>query len=185
MKTEAEKIAHYYAKQREYQQNAIARQRQKQANPEWRQQQYEKRRQRAQQAFEKAKSKTSCRGLKGRTPRASERRMMDKIGALPCIACYVHGVINYAVSLHHIEGRTADGAHGRVLPLCDGHHQHTPPAAILARFPWIVPVHADGKHGGKTEFEKLNGTQEHLYSLCLIMVENKSGYIWTEECSNG
>lgn len=185
MKTEAEKIAHHYAKQREYQQNAIARQRERQASPEWRQQQYEKQKARNERAIERARNKPACRGLKGRTPRAVERRFMNLIGALPCVACYVHGVINYNVSLHHVDGRTADGAHSYVLPLCDCHHQHMPPPAKAAIFPWLIPVHADGKHGGKAQFEKLNGTQEHLYSLCLNMVENKPGYIWTEECCNG
>lgn len=182
MKTEAEKIAHHYAKQREYQQNAIARQRERQASPEWRQKQYDKRKAGVLRSIERAKNKPVSRGLKGRTPRKAERVMMDKIGALPCIACYMHGVINYATSLHHIDGRTADGAHARILSLCDGHHQHIPHAVILARFPWMVPVHADGKHGGKAEFERLNGTEDFLYQECLKLVESKQQFIFIEEC---
>ena len=96
--------------------------------------------------------------------------MMDKIGSLPCIACHVNGIVNEVISLHHLEGRTADGAHAYVLPLCDHHHQHAAPAAVRAIYPWLVPVHADGTCGGKAEFEALNGTQEHLYSLCLEMI---------------
>ncbi|EDQ0382205.1 recombinase, partial [Salmonella enterica subsp. enterica serovar Oslo] len=29
---------------------------------------------------------------------------------------------------------------------------------------------ADGNYGGRITFEALNGTQEHLYNLCLEMI---------------
>lgn len=170
MKTAQEKLQCHFEKQREYQARAIARQREKQANPEWRAEQYEKQRERQIKSAERAKKRPCGKGLKGRTPRAAERRMMDKIGSLPCIACHVNGIVNEVISLHHLEGRTADGAHAYVLPLCDHHHQHAAPAAVRAIYPWLVPVHADGTCGGKAEFEALNGTQEHLYSLCLEMI---------------
>lgn len=170
MKTASEKLQRHFEKQREYQQRAIERQRAKMADPDWRQAQYDKHRASQMRAAERAKSKPACRGLKGRTPRAAERVMMDKIGSLPCIACYAHGVINPVVSLHHINGRTADGAHEQVLPLCDCHHQHAAPASVRMQFPWLVPVHADGTCGGKASFEALNGTQARLYSMCLEMV---------------
>lgn len=170
MKTAQEKLQCHFEKQREYQARAIARQREKQADPEWRAEQYEKQRERQIKSAERAKNRPCGKGLKGRTPRAAERRMMDKIGSLPCIACHVNGIVNEVISLHHLEGRTADGAHAYVLPLCDHHHQHAAPAAVRAIYPWLVPVHADGTCGGKAEFEALNGTQEHLYSLCLEMI---------------
>lgn len=93
MKTAEEKLQRHFEKRHEYQQRAIARQREKQANPEWRQAQYEKQRERQSRYIERAKNKPCSRGLKGRTPRTAERSIMDKIGALPCIACYVHGII--------------------------------------------------------------------------------------------
>ncbi|MDU4916626.1 MAG: Ref family recombination enhancement nuclease [Klebsiella pneumoniae] len=170
MKTAQEKLQRHVEKQREYQQRAIARQREKQADPEWRQAQYEKQRERQSRYIERAKNKPRSRGLKGRTPRAAERSLMDKIGALPCIACYVHGIINDVVSLHHIDGRTAADAHARVLPLCDHHHQHAAPAAIRVIYVWLIPVHADGTCGGKAAFEALNGTQDDLYAQCLEMI---------------
>ncbi|WP_438436391.1 Ref family recombination enhancement nuclease [Kluyvera georgiana] len=170
MKTIEEKLQRNFERQRTYQQRAIERQREKQANPEWRQAQYEKQRERQSRYIERAKNKPFNRGLKGRTPRAAERSLMDKIGTLPCIACYVHGVTNDNATIHHINGRTADGAHAYVLSLCDHHHQHAAPAAIRAVYPWLVPVHADGNCGGKSAFEALNGSQEHLYSLCLEMI---------------
>ncbi|BDN97312.1 hypothetical protein KAM621c_24170 [Citrobacter braakii] len=171
MKTAQEKLQCHNAKQREWQERAIARQREKQADPEWRAEQYEKQRARQTKCAQRAKSKPiRSRGLKGRTPTAAERRVMDKIGSLPCIACYVNGEVNYQTTLHHIDGRTASGAHARVLSLCDGHHQHAAPIEIRSAHPWLVPVHADGTCGGKAAFEALNGTQEHLYTLCLEMI---------------
>lgn len=171
MKTIQERLQCHIESQRRNQARAIARQREKQADPTWRAEQYEKQRERQINYAERAKNKPiKCRGLKGRTPNTAERRMMDKIGSLPCIACYVHGVTNDNATIHHINGRTADVAHAYVLSLCDHHHQHAAPAAIRAIYPWLVPVHADGACGGKAAFEALNGTQEHLYSLCLEMI---------------
>lgn len=171
MKTAQEKLQCHFYKQREYQARALARQREKQSDPEWRAEQYEKQRIRQTKCAERSKTKPiKSRGLKGRTPTAAERRMMDKIGALPCIACLVNGKTNYHTGLHHIDGRTAPGAHARVLPLCDCHHQHAAPAAIRLAHPWLIPVHADGTCGGKSAFEAINGTQEHLYQLCLEMI---------------
>lgn len=122
MKTAEEKLQRNFERQRMYQQRAIKRRREKQANPEWRQAQYDKQRERQSRYIERAKNKPFKRGLKGRTPRAAERSLINKIGVLPCIACYVHGVINEVVSLHHINGRTITGAHAFVLPLCNHHH---------------------------------------------------------------
>ncbi|OAT17166.1 recombination enhancement function protein [Buttiauxella gaviniae ATCC 51604] len=170
MKTAQEKLQRHADKQREYQQRAIARQREKQSDPEWRQAQYDKQRERQSRVIERAKIKPCGRGLKGRTPLAEERLLMDKIGALPCIACYVHGIVNDVVSLHHLEGRTAKGSHSFVLPLCNHHHQYAAPPSIRAIYPWLIPVHADGTCGGKAAFESLNGTQESLYALCLEMI---------------
>ncbi|NCB85953.1 MAG: recombinase [Gammaproteobacteria bacterium] len=171
MKTAQEKLQCHFDKQREYQARAIARQREKQADPDWRAGQYEKQRNRQAKSAERAKNKPiKCRGLKGRTPTAAERRVMDKISSLPCIACYVHGVTNENATIHHIDGRTADGAHAYVLSLCDCHHQHAAPASVRAIYPWLVPVHADGSWGGKAEFEQRNGSQAALYALCLEMI---------------
>ena len=170
MKTIQEKLQCHIERQRRNQARAIACPREKQADPAWRAEQYEKQRKRQQRSDERSKLKPIKRSLKGRTPRAAERTMMDKIGSLPCIACYVHGVTNDNATIHHINGRTADGAHAYVLSLCDHHHQHAAPAAIRAIYPWLVPVHADGTCGGKAAFEALNGTQENLYSLCLEMI---------------
>lgn len=112
----------------------------------------------------------STRGLKGRTPLASEKRLADKLASLPCIACYRHGKISPLVSLHHMHGRTVLGAHEKQLPLCQYHHQVVAPAEMRRKFPWLIPFHAAGNCGGKSEWERRNGSQEDLYEQCLEMI---------------
>ncbi|WP_250189296.1 Ref family recombination enhancement nuclease, partial [Escherichia coli] len=77
------------------------------------------------------------------------------------------------VSLHHIAGRTAPGCHKKQLPLCRWHHQHAAPAEVRAKYPWLVPVHADGVVGGKKEFTLLNKSEMELladaYEMANIM----------------
>lgn len=158
-----------YEKQKLSAQRQQERLREKQASPEYRAQQRVKELARLQRSQEKQKAKpTKCtRGLKGRAPTADEKRVMDAMGKLPCIACWVHGKIQPVISLHHIDGRTAQDAHKKQLPLCCWHHQLAAPPEVRKQYPWLVPVHADGKIGGKAEFERLNGTQEELLKLAL------------------
>lgn len=155
----------YRAEQREKAMASANRQRTRQIerlnSPEYREKRAETLRKKAEHIAAKQpqparrKSSTS-RGTKGRTPTAEERRIMDALGKLPCIACYMHGVITEVVALHHIDGRTKPGAHKKVLPLCDCHHQGAAPAEVRAECPWLVPVHANGNLGGKAAFSRLN-----------------------------
>lgn len=165
-----------YAKQKATSSRMIARQIEKRNSPEWIAKQRAKAVKRAVSASERLKEKkpasvtpkrqtcasASGRGLKGRTPTAAERVVMDALGELPCIACLQHGKESPLISLHHIEGRTKPGAHLLQLPLCDLHHQHAAPAHVRAEFPWLVPVHADGIIGGKAEFSRHNGSERQL-----------------------
>lgn len=118
----------------------------------------------------KPAKRTSTRGLKGRTPLAHERNLADQLAKLPCIACLAHGKVSHVISLHHMHGRTVLGAHETQLPLCTWHHQELAPVEIRRAHPWLIPFHAAGKHGGKREWERLNGTQEDLYQRCLVLI---------------
>lgn len=170
-----EQLLSHRQKQLKARQKEIDKQRDKLADPEWRASQYERQRKSNQRmqarAVERAKEraanpkslrstsrtrKSSGYGTKGRTPTADERRVMDALGRLPCIACLMHGITTEEISLHHIDGRTKPGAHKLVLPLCKWHHQYAAPPEIRAIYPWLVPVHADGAVGGKSEFNRLN-----------------------------
>lgn len=177
-------------KQQAARQKQIDKQRDKLADPEWRASQYERQRKANQRlqarAAERAKEraanpkpkaalsrtrKSTSRGTKGRTPTADERRVMDALGRLPCIACLMHGKTTEEISLHHIEGRTKPNAHKLVLPLCKWHHQHAAPPEIRALYPWLVPVHADGSVGGKAEFYRLNKPESALLVDAVTMAD--------------
>jgi hypothetical protein len=121
----------------------------------------------------KAPAKSS-RGLKGRTPTAEEKRIMDALCKLPCIACHLQGRENPVISYHHIDGRTKALAHGRGLPLCAPHHDTPAPKEVIEQYPDLIPVHARGTIGGKRAWEAIHGTQESLvlkaYELAGIAV---------------
>lgn len=98
--------------------------------------------------------------MKGRTPSAQERRFMDAVGKLPCIACLQDGIRNDHVLIHHIDGRTKLGAHTKVLPLCAAHHQHDD----------ADPMERVGVHPYKARFEREYGRQESLLEQVRDMV---------------
>jgi hypothetical protein len=75
----------------------------KQLQQQERQRQIE--RQKAKAVAKKPTKKIASKGLRGRTPTAEEKRIMDAIGRLPCIACWLHGRENPVISLHHVFGR--------------------------------------------------------------------------------
>lgn len=137
-------------------------------SPEYRAEQMEKARKKqevkaaAPPAVKRKTALLSTRGTKGRAPSADEKRVMDALGRLPCIACMLNGQHTDDISLHHIYGRTKPGAHFAVIPLCKWHHQLAAPLHVRLIHPWLVPVHADGIVGGRKLFEDLNGTQEEL-----------------------
>lgn len=79
-------------------------------------------------------------------------RMAETIG---CIACHLDGRTNPVVSIHHIDGRTKPGCHGKVLPLCAGHHQDA-----TGEDKTLIAVHPD-----KAQFEQRYGPQMQLLAL--------------------
>ena len=103
------------------------------------------------------------RGMKGRPPTAEEARFMDAIAKLGCIPCRKDGWENLDVSIHHIDGRTKEGAHFLVLGLCAGHHQ-----AGTGPNPALIAVHPD-----KARFEAKYGTQRELLAESIAMIENQ------------
>lgn len=103
--------------------------------------------------------------MKGRPPTQEERRFMDRICQLGCVACRVSGFNSPLVSPHHIDGKTKPGAHFLVLPLCEKHHQiadtHKPKR-------WI------SRHGdGRKAFEDAYGKERDLLQMCKEMMEKK------------
>ncbi|WP_042773361.1 Ref family recombination enhancement nuclease [Vibrio parahaemolyticus] len=137
----------YQKKQRDKQQQRIERQKAKPV---------------AKPVAKKPTKKIASKGLKGRTPTAEERRIMDAIGRLPCIACWLHGRENPVISLHHVFGRVGERAHAYVLPLCCYHHDTLLEAEKREQYPDMIPLHAKGKYGGKAQWKIYNGTEIEL-----------------------
>ncbi len=146
-------------------------------DPEEQQKRRDKQRAAAQRARDRAKEKASApkatrrklpqsKGLKGRSPSAEERRIMDAFGALPCMACAQQGRYSPVVSLHHIDGRTKPLAHARVLPLCAPHHDTPAEKDAIQVYPDLVPIHARGTLGGKAQWRAHNGHELELLAQC-------------------
>lgn len=98
--------------------------------------------------------------MKGRSVSSSDRKWMDAVARLGCIACHQDGIHNDLVSLHHVNGRTKPNAHREVLPLCAAHHQHddTDPAGRI------------GVHPYKKRFEAEYGTQAELLAKVRALI---------------
>lgn len=188
--------ANQLEKKRQQTQKQIERQKEKQADPVYQAKQREKKVASIERSIAKAKAKPPAtkktdtknrttgrktshiksKGLKGRSPSALERKLMDKIGTLPCSACKVMGRINPVIALHHVDGRVKEFAHAKVLPLCAYHHDVPLTPEERAIHGDMYPVHAKGSYGGKKAFEQEYGTQEHL--LCLVYDEIEEPRPW-------
>ncbi|EPV2531879.1 Ref family protein [Vibrio alginolyticus] len=165
-----------FKKQLQQQERQRQRQIERLNDPEYQKKQRDKQqqrieRQKAKPVAKKPTKKIASKGLKGRTPMAEERRIMDAIGRLPCIACWLHGRENPVISLHHVFGRVGERAHAYVLPLCCYHHDTLLEAEKRAQYPDMIPIHAKGKYGGKAQWKIHNGTEIEL----LFKVYNLAG----------
>lgn len=157
---------------------AKAKRLEKLSSPEYQAEQRKKASDRQARQMEKAKTKaltakkrksTSSRGLKGRTPNAEEKRIMDALGSLPCIACFNQGRHTELISLHHNNGRTIPFAHADSLPLCAHHHDTPADKEVIDKYPDLIPVHARGSIGGKAAWRKVNGHEHALLKQCYDM----------------
>ncbi|EPN3958719.1 Ref family recombination enhancement nuclease [Vibrio alginolyticus] len=186
--TIAEKLQRRREKQKQSMERARAKQIAKMNDPEEREKRFKKQlqqqerqrqrqieRQKAKPVAKKPTKKIASKGLKGRTPTAEEKRIMDAIGRLPCIACWLHGRENPVISLHHVFGRVGERAHAYVLPLCCYHHDTLLEADKRAQYPDMIPIHAKGKYGGKAQWKIHNGTETELlfkvYKLAGLLLE--------------
>ncbi|MFH0218506.1 Ref family recombination enhancement nuclease [Vibrio alginolyticus] len=173
--TIAEKLQRRREKQKQSMERARAKQIAKMNDPEEREKRFKKQLQQQehqrQRQIERLKvkpvakkptKKIASMGLKGRTPTAEEKRIMDAIGRLPCIACWLHGRENPVISLHHVFGRVGERAHAYVLPLCCYHHDTLLEADKRVQYPDMIPLHAKGKYGGKAQWKIYNGTEIEL-----------------------
>ncbi len=107
------------------------------------------------------KLRLKSKGMAGRTPTADEARFMDAMAALGCLACAKDGIENLHISIHHIAGRTAPGAHYLTIGLCAPHHQQDDGD----------PMGRISVHGSKARFEARYGTQYELLAEAKARLE--------------
>ena len=173
------------AKQREYQQRARERQLAKLTNPAYIEKQREKQRCARARQIEKRQKRNAPlvtkkplkqKGMAGKARSRNELSLHDAMGALGCICCINSGLSEaYSgtpVSIHHIKGRTSRDAHKFVLPLCGWHHDTPLPPEIagLGKYKNEFPLHAKGKEGGKSAWERVNGSQLELLRQVLSLL---------------
>ena len=113
------------------------------------------------------------KGLKGRNPTALEKLLGNKIGDIGCICClnkkwYTSDMAEQEstkfISLHHVEGRTKEWAHAKVLPLCAYHHDTPAPNHAPEE---LTPIH----RGNKKEWIEFNGTEDELLKQVYDIIE--------------
>ena len=177
-------------KQRQTQMKAFekqrARQQIKEASPEYIKQQIEKSAAAKEKSIKKAlesksvisvdvnkNKRTKSKGIKGRNPTALEKILANKIGDIGCICClnkkwYTSDMAEQEstkfVSLHHVEGRTKEWAHAKVLPLCAYHHDTPAPSHAPEE---LTPIH----RGNKKEWIAFNGTEDELLKQVYEMID--------------
>lgn len=178
-------IAEQQEKQREAQQKAFekqrARQQVKEAAPEYKNKVGNKniRNNNINEIKLKQAKPIKSKGLKGRTPTALEKILANKIGDIGCICClnkkwYTSDMQEQEstkfVSLHHVDGRTKDWAHAKVLPLCAYHHDTPAPSHAPEE---LTPIH----RGNKKEWVELNGTEDELLKQVYDMIEEQRPWL--------
>jgi len=118
-------------------------------------------------------SPIKSKGLKGRNPTALEKILANKIGDIGCICClnkkwYTSDMAEQEstkfVSLHHVDGRTKEWSHAKVLPLCAHHHDTPAPSHAPEE---LTPIH----RGNKKEWIELNGTEDELLKQVYEMID--------------
>lgn len=182
-------------KQRENKIKSFEKQRIKEASPEYIKQQVEKsvasKEKLLKKEFENKKvisvnksnrtksNLIKSKGLKGRNPTALEKILANKIGDIGCICClnknwYTSEMQEQEntkfVSLHHVEGRTKEWAHAKVLPLCAYHHDTPAPSHAPEE---LTPIH----RGNKKEWITFNGTEEALLKQVYDIIEEERPWL--------
>jgi hypothetical protein len=130
-------------------------------------------------SIKKSAKPMSSKGLKGRSRTAVEKRLEKKLADIGCICCLNKGWYSSAmretegqrfISMHHVEGRTKPWAHAKQLPLCQYHHQVTPPADAPAD---LFPLHGSSL----SAWEKTNRSQDDLLKQVYEMIGEERPWI--------
>lgn len=61
--------------------------------------------------------------MKGRAPTADERRYINRVELIGCLICLLWENVYTRPEIHHTDGKTKEGAHYKIIPLCTKHHR--------------------------------------------------------------
>jgi len=97
--------------------------------------------------------------LAGRAPTAAEKAYLDAVSNLGCIICLLYLNKESPAEIHHTDGKTKEGCHFKILPLCPPHHRWPGNGEYVSR--------ADGKKA----FEAAYMPEEDLITVVRKAVE--------------
>lgn len=86
--------------------------------------------------------------MKGRTPTADEKRWMASIASMGCCVCRIFLHVETPAEVHHIDGKTKQGAHHKTIPLCARHHRQ--PDTMQS--PRWISLHGNGRKAFAAEY---------------------------------
>lgn len=93
--------------------------------------------------------------------KTADRKHLNKLAELGCIACYKLGYPGAPCEIHHIRAGTGMGrkaTHFEAFGLCPAHHRGTAGLSVASI------------HGSKNAFIAEFGTEAELLELCLAMI---------------
>lgn len=98
--------------------------------------------------------------MKGRSHTKADKARFAALHELGCVVCRVFMRVYTPPEVHHINGKTAPGAHQRTLPLCYRHHREG-----------VDCVTHTSRHPHKERFEKRYATEEELLEMTNVLLE--------------
>lgn len=102
--------------------------------------------------------------MKGRGANAADKQWMDRITQLGCCVCHRQFNVFTPAEVHHIDGKTKEGAHLKSIPLCYKHHRGGEDNASYT-----------SRHPFKKRFEERYGTQYELLEWTQVKVNEVYG----------
>lgn len=89
---------------------------------------------------------------------------MDAITQLGCVVCREQLEQLTPAEVHHLDGKTVEGAHFRTIPLCYYHHRAG-----------VDNPTCTSRHPFKARFEARYGSEENLWQTTRSLVEQMNG----------
>lgn len=108
-------------------------------------------------------------------PTATQRRRLDAIARLPCLACVQEGKLQpNRTEVHHIVDkgyRRLSGGHDSVLPLCGFHHRGVLPAHPRMRLSTAEATYGPSLALAKRAFVARYGSERELLAKVNALLE--------------